>query len=122
MCSSLGVALLSSHTLSSSLGLMLGPAQHPRLQVVLGPSAVGGGSSLCQADGLDSALELLAWLQWLLVTRASWPEEKWFGCSTCHGAGFAGAEGRAGPLCSLGSLAVCGYDSVFVATCCPEHF
>lgn len=122
VCGSLGVALLSSHTLSSSLGLMLGPVQHPRLQVVLGPTAAGGGSCLCQAAGLDSALTFFAWLWWLLVTSTGWPEEKGFGLSACHGAGFARAEGRAEPLCALGSLAVCGYDSMFVATCCSEPF
>lgn len=36
--------------------------------------------------------------------------------------GFAGAEGRVGSLCSLRSLAVCGYDTMFVAPCCPECF
>lgn len=91
-------------TLSSSLGLMLGPAQHPRLQVVSGPSTTGGRSCLCQAARLDLALELFSWLWWLLVTQPSWPEEKQFERNACCGAGFAKAKSRAGLLCSLGSL------------------
>lgn len=83
------MALLSSHTLSGSPGLMLGPAQCPWLHIILGPSATSGGSCLCQVAKWDLALELFAWLQWLSVTRVGWPEEKQFGHSTCHGAGFA---------------------------------
>lgn len=74
------------------------------LPVVSGPSAMGGGSCLCQAAGLDSALKLFAWRRWLLVMRADWPEEKRFGRSACPGAGFARGEGRQDRLPLWGPL------------------
>lgn len=58
MCSSMGMMLLPSHTLSSSLGLRLDPAQHPGLQFTLGLSTTSGRNCLCQAVGLDSAFHL----------------------------------------------------------------
>lgn len=58
MCSSMGMTLLPSHPLSSSLGLMLDPAQHPGLQVTLGLSTAGGRNFLCQAVRLDLAFHL----------------------------------------------------------------
>lgn len=111
--------LLPSHTLSSSLGLMLDPAQHLSLQVTW-------ASPLCVAGvvcaGQSGWTQLFTWLQWLLVVSAGWSEENWFGCNTCHGAVFARAEGKTRLLCSLGFFSVCGYSSPFVAACCPECF
>lgn len=109
VCSSMGMMLLPSHTLSSSLGLMLGPAQHPSLQVTGASPACVAGVVCARQSGWT---RLFTWLQWLLVVRAAWPEEKWFGGNTCRGIGFARAEAALLSGVPLGlwlQLHICGY-------------
>lgn len=65
---------------------------------------MGVRSCLFQAVGLD--------LAFLLASVAlGWPEEKWFVCNTCHGAGFARAEAALHSGVPLGlwlQLHICG--------------
>lgn len=119
VCSSMGMTLLPSCTLSGSLGLMLNSAQHPSLQITWTTPPWVAAVVCARQLGWT---ELFTWLLWLLVVWASWPEEKLFACNTCHGDGFARAEGKTRLLCSLGFLSVCGYSSTFLAPCCPERF
>lgn len=79
------------------------PAQHLSLQITWASPPWDAGVVCARQLGWT---QLFTWLQWFLVVRAGWPEEKWFGCSTGHGAGFARAEGKTRLLCSLGFLSV----------------